>query len=211
MNKSKISISKIGKYFREVSVVVLGVAITLFATIWINNKSEKRDLALYLNAIKIELEENIQILEAETEYYEELYKYAVYLRSHDEKSLHPDSLMNYYNSNIGEVHNLIFQTGAFDMFKTSGVMRLMNANDLVQTIWKAYLTLDYTILDFNLYYQLKTEDIRKEDEFFRENGHWPKIPLRNSLIVLHNYGRLKACKNTLEFLRETVSKIEKQK
>ena len=58
MNKLKISMSKFGKFDREVSVVVIGVAITLTATLWINKKNEKRDMALYLNAMKIELDEN---------------------------------------------------------------------------------------------------------------------------------------------------------
>ena len=39
---------KIGKYLREVSVVMLGVAITISVTIWINKKSEKKDMSLYL-------------------------------------------------------------------------------------------------------------------------------------------------------------------
>ena len=31
-------------------------------TLWINNENEKRDMILYLNAIKIEMEENLTIV-----------------------------------------------------------------------------------------------------------------------------------------------------
>jgi hypothetical protein len=62
MNESKISMKKIGKYLREISVVVIGVAVTLSASYWLGVKSEKRDIALHLHAIKMELEENAQDL-----------------------------------------------------------------------------------------------------------------------------------------------------
>ena len=55
MSKSKKSIKesikKSGKYLREISVVVIGVAITLSVSYWIGVKNEKRDMALHLRAI----------------------------------------------------------------------------------------------------------------------------------------------------------------
>ena len=61
MKKSKKK--KIGKFLREIAVIVIGVAITLSASYWITNKNAERDMDLYLNAIRIELEENIRTLE----------------------------------------------------------------------------------------------------------------------------------------------------
>jgi len=58
MNTQKISMSKFGKYLLEVSIVVIGVAITLCVGYWISMRSVKKDVALSLNAIKIELEQN---------------------------------------------------------------------------------------------------------------------------------------------------------
>ena len=48
------SIEKIGKYLREISVVVIGVAITLFASFLLTNSNEKKDIALYLSSLKME-------------------------------------------------------------------------------------------------------------------------------------------------------------
>ena len=49
------TIKKIGKFVREISVIVIGVAITLSASYWLSDRNEKRDMALYLTAIKMEL------------------------------------------------------------------------------------------------------------------------------------------------------------
>ena len=87
--------NKIGKYLREISVVVIGVAITLSVSYWISNKSEKRDMALYLNAIKLELEENIKTLERAIENLEPSVRYSNYLKSQDAKSLNSDSINSY--------------------------------------------------------------------------------------------------------------------
>jgi hypothetical protein len=42
MSKFKTSTSKIGRYLREISVVVIGVAITLSASYWVTSRSEKK-------------------------------------------------------------------------------------------------------------------------------------------------------------------------
>ena len=46
--KSKLSITvkKTGKYLREISVVVIGVAVTLSASYWISNNMEVSDDSL---------------------------------------------------------------------------------------------------------------------------------------------------------------------
>ena len=128
MNKTKISFGKIGKYIREISVVVIGVAITLSASYWITNRKEKRDTTLYLNTIKLELKENLKILD---EFHQKFIlpsvNYSDYLRSYDKKSLNVDSL-KYYTYVRGIVFNvspITIKTSAFEMFKTSGSMRLV--------------------------------------------------------------------------------------
>jgi hypothetical protein len=124
MNKSKISIKKFGKYLREVSVVVLGVAITLSVSIWISSKNEKRDMALYLNAIKIELEENIKSIEEQMEFFEKQAGYANYLKKNDKKSLNLDTIFVNYGDYMWYIENPACNSYAFEMFKTSGIMNI---------------------------------------------------------------------------------------
>ena len=205
---AKNSINKIGKYSREVSVVVIGVAITLFATLWINKKNEERDMALYLNAIKLELEENIKYLDAEANYLEDWENYALYLQSHNKNLLHPDSIRMWEYPGLSIGKNLIFQTSAFEMFKWSGAMRLMDDKELLQSLWKAYFRIELVRLRINEYYELKKEQGIKDTQLELEEKPIP-IPLYDFFITHTNFGALEGCKDLSKELKETVLKLEK--
>ena len=210
MNKSKKSTNKIVKYLREVSVVVIGVAVTLSASYWITSRNEKKDMALYLNAIKLELEENIKILDDEAAYLEDWENYARYLSSHDKNSLHPDSIRIFGYPRLGSVHNTIFQTSAFEMFKVSGAMRLINDKALLQSLWKAYLKMEIVKLALDTYYELKKEYLIKENQLMLEGKPSP-IPLYDFFITYINFGALEECNGLSKDLKKIVLKLEQQK
>ena len=90
MNKTKNLIGKIGKYLREVSIVVLGVAITLSVSVWIGNNNEKKDMALCINAIITEWERNAAVFDWNVEMFQKSINYANYIRMTDEKSILQD-------------------------------------------------------------------------------------------------------------------------
>jgi hypothetical protein len=138
ISKFKNSIKKSGKYMREISVVVIGVAITLSVSYWISVQNEKRDMALHLRAIKMELQENAGDIGKLVETLKPACRYADYLRMHDKKSLDKDSLNNYFLFCYDAPPNFTFKTNAFEMFKTSGTMRLMNDKELLMEIWNVY-------------------------------------------------------------------------
>ena len=93
-------------------------------------------MALYLNAIKLELENNIEILEQAIEDLKPSVKYSNYLRSLDAKSLNNDSINSYRDA--FSVNMYSFQTNAFEMFKNSGIMRLINDKEFLQSLWDMY-------------------------------------------------------------------------
>ena len=153
---------KIGKYLREVSVVVIGVAITLFASYRITNKNEKRDMALYLKSIKLELEENIRILdETHQLLIQPGINYSDYLRSHDKKSLNADSLKYYIDKTVFNISSITINTNAFDMFKTSGNMRLVDNKEQLLSIWDSYAKLIELKQGFDMFSQMKLEEMKK--------------------------------------------------
>jgi hypothetical protein len=166
------SIEKIGKYLREISVVVIGVAITLFASFWITDRNEKREMSLHLAAIKLELEENLSMLDATNHYLiQPAVKYANFLRSHDKKSLNLDSLRYYVNS--GTIYNassITIKTNAFDMFKTSGNMRLVTNKELLLSIWDSYAILVEAKSNFDKHSEMKMEEMKK---YFFNYGNNP--------------------------------------
>ena len=207
MDKSKLSFSGTGKYLREVSVVVIGVAITLSASYWITNRNEKRDIALYLNAIKMEMEMNIKSLDEEAKYQKEWNNYRDYLLSHDKKSIDPDSIRQWDSPGLGAIRNIIFQTSAFEMFKSSGAMRLMNDKELLQSMWQAYLDMESCRLAIDLYYTAKLEEAKKENQLENESKsiRFP-IPLYDFFKA---YFIGDDCEKTSKELKEIVKRLEK--
>lgn len=64
---------KLGNYFRELSVVVVGVFITLAATNFISETSQEKQIKESMLMIKMELTENLkEINKAETAYLREI-------------------------------------------------------------------------------------------------------------------------------------------
>ena len=216
--KTKFSFEQIGKFSREVCVVVIGVAITLSASYWITNRNEKSNMALFLNAIKLELEENIKILDETNEtFIQPGVRYMDYLiRSHDKHSLNLDSLKFYgiyYGGTIYNCSSITFKANAFEMLKTSGYMRLVDRKELLLSIWDTYSILAEMKEIFDKYSDIKTEESRK---YFNLYGNRPSDddilkhpPLYDVYVNLpiphiHNYNYIKA----KESLEKTLSMFE---
>jgi len=147
MSKSKESIKKVvkktGKYVREISVVVIGVTITLSVSHWISIKNEKRDMALNLRAITMECQENAKDMGVLIESLIPANRYSVYLQSHDKNSLNKDTINSYYSLFYSTPRNFTFKTNAFEMFKNSGTMRLLDDKVLLMEIWNVYDGFNY--------------------------------------------------------------------
>lgn len=60
--KKGFSLKSITKYLRELSVVVAGIAITFIASNWISNRNAQKELANDLEAVRIELEDNLALI-----------------------------------------------------------------------------------------------------------------------------------------------------
>ena len=95
MNKSKNLLAKLGKYLRELSIVVTGIAITIGIGLWANNHNLKKDQKQYVEAILLELNENAASFETYAKRLQKSVAYSNYLRSHDLKFINKDSI-NYY-------------------------------------------------------------------------------------------------------------------
>jgi hypothetical protein len=206
---------KIGKYLREISVVVIGVAVTLSASYWITNRNEKKDMALYLNAIKLELEENAKDIESLIELLQPDLRYTAYLQSHDKKSLDKDTLNSYffYCYNVSPV--VTFKTNAFEMFKSSGTMRLVNDRELLLAIWNVYdeLTL---LKQFNdEQNKLKWNFIEKEISLVDATGG----KIERDIIPMYDFYKkaggsanvLRECERFLKDITTMVLKLEESK
>ena len=149
MKKNENLLNPIIKYFRELSIIVVGIAITVISGLWINNRNNEKDIVLYLENIKMELQNNLDDINLVKEYYDRAAIYSNYLSTHNLQNLHPDTLSQYSDLTM-KLMFFTYRTSAFDMFKSSGMMRLIKDKNMVMSIWTAYDGLEFlkTINDF---------------------------------------------------------------
>lgn len=209
MKKIKIPTQKIGKFLREIVVIVIGVAITLLASHWVTNRNTEKDMALYLDAIKLELEENVKILkEANGHSVQVAVNYSEYLRSHDKKTLNLDSLLFYRDRTVFNAYSVMVKNNAFEMFKSSGNMRLVKNKELLLSLWDTYAKLDDLKRGIELSQQLKMEEMKKyfylnsspNDELLKNP---PMYDFYVNMYVPHMHRTL--IDYTLKHLNETIS------
>ena len=218
MSKQDYSIKQIVKYFREVSVVVIGVAVTLSLSYWIGVNNEKRDMRLYLNAIKLELEDNFKVLDNATEDYRATHAYSNYLRTHRKSELEKDSILAYSAVWYSAV-SIDFKKNAFEMFKSSGVMRLIKDKELVLAIWNAYKELDNITDQSEFVMKEKWEEVKKEifnifneskiDLIDMNHEDLKIIPMYNFHVMGVDIATMKMYENALETTKETLEKLDK--
>jgi len=206
--KAKVQMKTIIKYVRDLSIVVAGIAVTLYASDRVTGKSERRDLALYMNAIKLEVEENIKTLEHQIEILQPSIRYADYLRSHDRNSLDKDTLKSYINI-CYNFQGPSFKTNAFEMLKSSGMMRLVTNKELLLLLWDVYEELDGVKETFDIMFPIKWEDIKREAPLILA-GKEVEVPMYNFFRLNLPYDMLRPCESALESSKEVVAVLEKE-
>jgi hypothetical protein len=213
MNKSKKSMSKIGIFFREIAVVVLGVAITLSVGVWINSRSVKRDVALSLNAIKVELEKNAIAFEDYAKRLHKSTRYYCYLQLHDEKSISQDSIRYYSYSDEDGIGwgeftaETVLVKNAFEMLKTSGIMRHISNKKQLETIWEIYSKMENSQKCLDDIFQLKKELAIDELKIQKGKGN-ATVPMLVFYSLGASYGTERYSRNTSEEIRKVLSEWE---
>jgi hypothetical protein len=161
MKALKPKTSKLLKYLREVSVVIVGVAVTLWGTNRITDRNEQREITMNLNAIKEELKRNETQLASAEDYFRGRAAYSRYLKTYPKKELHADSIRRY----AGYIYNYfaaVCQTSAFESFKNSGLMPKMRDKLLMREIWSVYSAMDLALQAFEKWEQKKDEYVKED-------------------------------------------------
>ena len=204
--KINIQMQTIVRYIRDLSIVVAGIAVTLYASDRVTGKSEKRDLSLYMNAVKLEVEENIKTLERQIENLQPSIRYSQYLNSHDKKSLEKDSLNSYVTA-CYSFSGPTFKTNAFEMLKSSGIMRLVTNKELLLLLWDVYDELNDVKETFDLMFPIKWEDIKKEASLILD-GKEVEVPMYFFYRMSLPHDMLRPCETALDKLKEAVVMFE---
>jgi hypothetical protein len=209
MSKTKLSLGAIAKYLRELSVVVIGIAITLSVSSRLATRGEKKDMELYLNAVKIELEKNLEGVVWMMKMAEEEVNYSNYLLSHDKNALDPDTIRQYDSYAIRS--NTVI-SNAFEMFKTSGSMRFIKNKEVLLAIWDAYSNLEKEEIQVDLYHNKdKFEELKKEMQLKKE-GKPVAVPMYDYYTspIEYSFQLLRRSKLVKAALEETIVKIEEE-
>jgi hypothetical protein len=206
--KSEISMKSILRYIRDFSIVVAGVAVTLYVTDKATYRSEKRDIKLYLTAIKLEAEENIYAINEAIDALQIPILYTNYLWTHDKNSLNTDTLRLYIPmaSNTSECW---LMTNAFEMFKNSGSMRLMDNRELLMDIWNIYAGIDWLKDQINLYNERHWKEFDKETTLQLEHNIF-RARFYNFYITGAAFKMREKYELRLESLNYLVSELEKE-
>jgi hypothetical protein len=164
----------------------------------------------------MELEENNKEIEAAIQNFQHSVEYAKYLQSHDKKSLDPDTII-YYKTDYYSSHFYTFKTNAFEMFKSSGIMRLMDNKELLLSIWDVYTKINELKVVLDEINRVKTEHILKEWETFDVNNFNNLHPenLKNPpMYLFHTIGipinGSYFCEYVLAASKEMVIMLEKE-
>ena len=212
MKQKETPTKTIGKYFRDFSIVVAGIAVTLYVNYQVTHQSEKRDLKLYLNAIKLELAGNIYYLGEERErLLSKEFEYADYLKSHAKNELHQDTIRYYAKDGYVHAEVIAFKAAAFEMFKSSGAMRLMQDKELMQKIWEAYFLMHRHEITLDKLEQMKMEEIRKWLDERKENPDVIPLHYFYTSGIYDSYldGKLNIFEEISELLKEILPELEK--
>ena len=154
----------IGKYLRELSVIIIGIAVTLITGLWINSQNNGKDIKLYLENIKMELQNNLDDINMAKEYYDLASLYSDYLLTNKTQNLDPDTLSK-YNVLIKAIPFFTYKTSAFDMLKASGMMRLIKDKSKVKSIWDCYDQLEFLKMTNDFYIQRKVAALENLNGF----------------------------------------------
>ncbi len=108
----------------------------------------------------MELEDNLEKVKEDMEFYERKAAFTQYLSKVKQADIDNDSLMK-YDEVIRNFFTTTFKTSAFEMLKISGVMSLVKDKVLLQSILDTYSSLDETASASNVYMNRKLDEIYK--------------------------------------------------
>lgn len=156
----KLEQLRIGNYFRELSVVIIGVAVTLYVSGLINNAKEQKDLQGQMEAIHSELEYNLHLFEELIEYYDKVDGLSKFLEAyaHNPIQANADSI-NRYGNIFGKIYSLVYQQGAYDMFWNSGNAKLFKDKELLLDIANCYAMIERAANVHSEYTKLKMDKL----------------------------------------------------
>lgn len=206
---------KVGKYLRELSVVIIGVAITLLATDSVNKKQEKENVDRHLELVYSELEYNLNNVKDICKFFEDYHALKNLLASWviEPAKVSRDSIARYsyvVNSNF----TFLYKQAAYTMFVNSGTMKNMKQTNLTLGLTECYLALEVLKTECDVYNHLHDQEWTKLYSIIDKNTDsddelFILSPSYNALFNFHrlNHAVISVANNT----KETIERIMAEK
>lgn len=150
------------QYLRELSVVIIGVAVTFYLTDVMAESREQKEIKLHLNAIYSELEFNLDIINSLDSFYTDhkILKQLLTRWAYSPKTVDMDSI-NRYSYVAFHGNTMTYKKGAYEMFINSGLMKAINNKELLLSITSAYMQLELVKEDHTAHMVLKNQEYGK--------------------------------------------------
>lgn len=181
------------KYLRDLSIVIVGVFITLWITNIVSDRTKRNEVNRAMALIKTELEENLQSLDrAQQKWETEQRAYGLVRKeiNHVDR-IHADTL-DKYKKVIGDKHSLAVNNDSYEVFKSSLLMQHIKDKDFLRDLSKIYGSLELLRVKLNNYSNLKAtglshmmNDISQESLDLWANGtiyDYYAIPLKDNVF-----------------------------
>lgn len=223
---------KIKDYFRQLSIVIVGIVLTFLASDAISYQSKQKEVKEITGMIKGELTDNLKslyFLQSRLKLERNLYNL---IRKHlyDFSSLPPDTLQK-YQSLPGNDYRTLFKTQSFDVFKNSDLIPHIKNKVFLNNLFSCYNSLQFSQEWINTYYNDKTKatqewlcklSIKEAQQLYQEetdpgidpSSYWKLIlendNTRNFYIHVPGYLEtiLNECQKTEKLLQQTLQNFE---
>ncbi len=221
---------KIFSYFRELSIVIIGVLVTLAITDKVNESSKQKEVKETLQLVQLELQNNLEQLEKMKTIHHEDTRMLRVFRNHlkDIKAIPADTLMKYPNL-FGRILEFNPKKDAYDVFKSSALMQYVKDKVLILELMTCYSALSEIENAIHIYSEMKSEAIQEFKQLdydiysdawsmFMQNNPYPYFELllrSNDTRRFLNHGvavfdEEEIFDGTKILLENMISKIEKK-
>lgn len=156
LNAMKFDFNKVKQYFREVSVVIVGIVITFVGSGLISDWEKKKEVKTVMGLIREEINDNIDFLEYSISAFQRDSLLFSYLAKSEEagKEIPLDSLKQ-IKSALSSVRKFWYKRDAFELLKSASLMQHVKDKELLFQVIKSYQLLEVYELSMNEYTNYK--------------------------------------------------------
>ena len=197
--KKKFKIAGVGKYLKDLSVIVIGVFITLWFTSIISGNKSQKDVDMIVDIIKMEMEDNLARLNfVQQKWDTEKRVYSLIIKHNFDVSGIPIDTLSKYRNVIGDNHSFSVGRDSYEVFKSSLLMQYIQNKDFLRKLSVAYGACDLISNKLSRYSNQKHDGINNvmhnpvDDTAVNRflNGSlldFYTIPLNNDIFRMHIY------------------------